>query len=203
MMCPVWWFYTIVLGGAFAQVARSLAGQAKEARLTPQHRVHAPTVLWEVFLLVLIVQVWVAVTYFRENLVEMSVLQLGAFLAVPVAIFLLATILNDGSRDKAKDGESDDGEPPEDVRRDQDFGRLRPLFFGVIVAMVIINLVHSLLRGDLAPGVDLTAQLLLLAGGVTGFFLRSRRADTVLAIAMVAVVVGYIALAYGTVSVDA
>jgi hypothetical protein len=199
MICRVWWFYTIVLGGAFAQVARSLAGQAKEARLKPAQRVHAATVLWEVFLLLLIVQVWVAVGYYRETLGSMTVLQLAAFLAVPVGIFLLATILNDNGA-KSDDAPSD-GDPESSDPQAAAFGRLRTLFFGVVIAMVAINMLHSWLRGDLVPGIDLAAQSAIVVGAVIGLFLRSRKADAVLAIVMIVVIAAYLGLAYGSVTV--
>lgn len=99
IILSVWWFYTIVLGMAFGQVARNLALQVKDARLHPQRQGHLPTILWEMFLLLLIVQVWVAVTYYRETLDILPVPEFAAFLVVPIGIFLLATILSDNEID--------------------------------------------------------------------------------------------------------
>lgn len=203
MISPVWWFYTIVLGMAFAQVAQSLAVQAKRARLDGVRRPHAPTILWEVFLLLLVVQVWVAVGYYRDTLERISVLELAAFLVVPLGIFLLATILGDNLAAGVLARESGDGdaESAEGIR-ERAFERLRPLFFGTLIAMIAINLVHAYSRGDLEPNIDLAVQLLLVAGAVIGLFLTSRRADTVLAAAMIVVLAAYIAIAYGTLSVN-
>jgi hypothetical protein len=206
----VWWLYTIVLGMAFGQVARNLASQAKRARLEPGARVHLATVLWEVFLLLLIVQVWIAVSYFQETVTALTVLELAGFLSVPVAIFVLTTILSENDKDilsesdKDTDGDEDaEGDSGKDDAVDpyeRAFCRLRPLFFGVLLAMIAINLLHGFLRGDPGSPLDLAAQALLAAGALTGFFLRSRRADAILAVAMVVLIAGYIAAGYGTVS---
>ncbi len=210
IILSVWWFYTIVLGMAFGQVSRNLAMQVKDARLHPERRGHLPTILWEIFLLLLIVQVWVAVTYYRETLDVLSVLELAAFLAVPIAIFLLATMLsdNDSDGDDGDEGDPDgdqdatgpDGAPADPQERA--FSRLRPIFFGVLITMIAVNIVHSWARGDLEMGIDLYAQILLILGAILGFFLSSRRADAILATAMIATVVAYIALAYDEVSVS-
>ncbi|MEX1210658.1 MAG: hypothetical protein WEA35_07295 [Candidatus Nanopelagicales bacterium] len=213
IILSVWWFYTIVLGMAFGQVSRNLAMQVKDARLHPERRGHLPTILWEIFLLLLIVQVWVAVTYYRETLDVLSVLELAAFLAVPLAIFLLATMLSDNDSDGDEGAEGAEGDPDGDQDstgpdgapadpQERAFSRLRPIFFGVLITMIAVNIVHSLARGDLEMGIDLYAQVLLILGAILGFFLSSRRADAILATAMIATVVAYIALAYDEVSVS-
>ena len=196
IIVSVWWFYTIVLGMAFGQVSRSRAMQIKHARLHSERRGHLPTILWEIFLLLLIVQVWVAITYYQETLDELSVLELAVFLAVPIAIFLLATMLSDNESDGDEGAE---GAPPDPQERA--FSRLRPVFFGVLILMIVVNIVHSWARGDLEVGIDLFAQVLLILGAVLGLFLSSRRADTILAAAMIATMVAYIALAYDEVRV--
>lgn len=215
IILSVWWFYTIVLGMAFGQVARNLALQVKDARLHPQRQGHLPTILWEIFLLLLIVQVWVAVTYYRETLDVLPVLEFAAFLVVPIGIFLLATTLSDNEIDGDEiDGdEIAEGDPdgaPESTGvvsapldpQERAFTRLRPVFFGVLIAMIAVNIVHSLARGDLEMDIDLYAQVVLILGAVLGLFLRSQRADGLLALAMIATVIAYIALAYSEVSVS-
>ena len=67
--------------------------------------------------------------------------------------------------------------------------------------MIVVNIVHSWARGDLEVGIDLFAQVLLILGAVLGLFLSSRRADTILAAAMIATMVAYLALAYDEVRV--
>lgn len=68
--------------------------------------------------------------------------------------------------------------------------------------MIAVNIVHSLARGDLEMDIDLYAQVVLILGAILGLFLRSRRADGLLALAMIATVIAYIALAYSEVSVS-
>ena len=56
--------------------------------------------------------------------------------------------------------------------------------------------------GELALDIDLLFQGLIILGAVIGLFLRSRRADAILALAMIAVVCAYIGVGYSTVAVD-
>lgn len=186
----MWWFYTVILGMSFGQVLQELAIAVREwARLA--RRPFLPGMLWQVFLLVLVVQVWLAVTYYRDTVTRISILELLAFLAVPAGILVMSFMLPEARFEAA-------GE----LSAAAAFGRVRPIFFGVLITMVAVNLLHGFLIGDQGLDLDLLFQSLIIAGASTGLMLRSNRADSVLAAAMIAVVLAYVGLAYSTVEVQ-
>lgn len=173
----MWWFYTVILGMAFGQVLQDLAVAMRDWRNQTQ-RPFATAMLWQIFLLALTVQVWLALTYYRDTVTKISILELAAFLAVPAGILLMSFLLPNS-----------------------DFGRMRPLFFGILLAMVAINLLHTLAIGELGFDLDLLFQCLIIAGGIIGLMLRNTRADIWLAAAMIAIVLTYIGVGYSTVEV--
>lgn len=111
------------------------------------------------------------------------------FLWVPMGILFLGVFLADttwlGSA------------PGSDEER---FSRLRNSFFTVLLLIPFVNFGHELYRGALGADADLIFPGLIAIGAIIGFFLRTERADTVLAAAMVAVITTYLLTSYGTVS---
>ena len=183
----MWWFYTVILGMSFGQILGELATSVRQwAR---SRRPFLPGMLWHVFLLVLVVQVWLAVTYYRTTFVKISVLELLAFLAVPAGILVMSYLLPAASEDR-------------DALPDRGFERVRPVFFGVLIAVVAINLLHDFLIGQQGLDADLLFQCLLVAGAVVGLTVRGPVPDTVLAVTMIAVLCTYIGLEYSTVLVS-
>ena len=182
----MWFFYTVILGMAFGRVLQELAIAMRDWRHGTR-RPFAPAMIWQVFLLALIVQVWLAV---REAVKtpDISVLGLLAFLAVPSGILVMSFLL-----------------PLSDLTMDDDpeaaFGRVRPLFFGVLIGMVAINLLHTFLIGQRGLDLDLLFQCLMVGGALAGLSLRRTRGDLILAIVMTVVVVVYIGIGYSTVPV--
>lgn len=192
MIGPVWWFYTVILGVAFGQVLIEIGVSIRNWRWRVEPPPYLPIVLWQVFLLALVIEVWLAVTYYRESERELSILGLMAFMAVPAGILIMGLVapVAPATRGLVSTTEAE-------------FQRSRPAFFGVLIAIILINLVHGVAMGDEALDADLVFQLLLLAGGVAGFFVRKKAGDTVLAVLMIACVCTYIAVSYSTVPVGA
>lgn len=188
----MWWFYTVILGMSFGQVLQELAIAIREwARSSPSgtdRRPFLPGMLWQVFLLVLVVQVWLAVTYYRETVTEVSILGLLAFLAVPAGILVMSFLLPEARWDR-------------DVSPEAAFARVRPIFFGVLIGLVAVNLLHNVLIGELGVDVDLLFQALIIAGAAAGLVVRSSTADIALAAGMTLLVLLYIGLGYSTVGV--
>ena len=182
----MWFFYTVILGMAFGRVLQELAVTVRDWRHGTR-RPFAPAVLWQAFLLASIVQVWLAVRY-AVHTEEISVLGLLAFLAVPSGILVMSFLLPQSDLDPQHDPEAA-------------FGRVRPVFFGVLIGTVAINLVHSFVIGQRGLDFDLLFQCLLAAGGLTGLLLRRTRADITLAAVMTLIVCVYIGLGYSTVEV--
>lgn len=182
----MWFFYTVILGVAFGRVLQELAIAMRDWRHGTR-RPFAPAMLWQIFLLALIIQVWLAVHHAVKSS-QISVLGLLAFLAVPAGILLMSFLLPQSDLDPQMDPEAA-------------FGRVRPLFFGVLITMVAINLVHTFAVGQRGLDVDLLFQCLMIAGAITGLLLRNIRTDTMLASAMIVMVVVYIGVGYSTVEV--
>jgi hypothetical protein len=177
---------------SFGQILHQLAVAVREWRIKPGQRPFVPVILWQIFLAVLNVQVWLAVTYYRENLQEVSILQVAAFLTVPAGILIMSYMLPGPMF-----GDEDELTP------EVDFARVRPVFFGVLIAMVMVNLLHGFAIGEQGLDVDLLFQALIVLGGVVGLMVRKQRADIVLAAAMIAVLCTYIGVAYSSVSLAA
>ncbi|MCW1958173.1 MAG: hypothetical protein KIH64_006430 [Mycobacterium sp.] len=186
----MWWFYTVILGMSFGQVLQELAIGVREwARADiSDRRPFLPAMLWQVFLLALVVQVWLAVTYYRDTVEVVSILELLAFLAVPAGILVMSFLLPESRWDSASSPAAT-------------FARVRPIFFGVLIAMVAVNLLHSFLIGHQGFDLDLVFQCLIIVGAVIGLVIRSSAADSLLAAAMTLVVLTYIGLGYSTVQV--
>jgi hypothetical protein len=162
----MWWFYTVILGMAFGRVLQELAVTMRDWRHGTRQP-FAPAMLWQAFLLVLIVQVWLAVKY-AVHTKEISVLGLLAFLTVPSGILVMSFLLPQSDPDPQHD--------PEVA-----FNRVRPMFFGVLIGILAINLLHTFLIGQRGLDLDLLFQCLLAAGGLFGLFLRRTRADIAMA----------------------
>lgn len=182
----MWFFYTVILGMAFGRVLQELAVAMRDWRHRTR-RPFAPVMLWQVFLLALTVEVWLAVRHAVTS-PEISVLGLLAFLAVPAGILVMSFLLPQSDLDPLLD--------PEVA-----FSQVRPVFFGVLIAMVAVNVAHTFAVGQRGLDLDLLFQGLLVIGAVTGLVLRSTRTDTLLASAMIVMVIVYIGLGYSTVEV--
>lgn len=189
----MWWFYTVILGMSFGQVLQELAIAGREwAQSTPEsaRRPFFPAMLWQVFLLLLVIQVWLAVTYYRDTVTRISILELMAFLVVPAGILIMSFLLPEARF-----------QPGPELSAANAFDRVRPIFFGVLIGIVAVNLLHNFLIGQQGLDLDLVFQAMLVAGAVSGLMLRNTVADSVLAAAMIVVVLTYIGLGYSTIEV--
>jgi hypothetical protein len=189
----MWWFYTVILGVSIGQVLSELAIAVREWSRNPARRPFVPAMLWRLFRLALIGEVWLAATYYRGTVTEISILELVAFLVVPAAILIMSYLLPESRHDPGPDG---------DLPAPAAFDRVRPVFFGVLIGMVAVNLLHGFLIGQQGWDTDLLFQCLLIAGAVAGLFVRNTAADIALAVAMIAVVAAYVGVGYSTVTVD-
>ena len=187
-MDALWWFYTIVLGAAFAQIAMGIAVQWK-IRAATAEPIFLPTMLWLGFLLILTIEVWIAVGSYQRSETSMSILSLLAFLWVPMGIMTLGVFLAEPTWNS--------GAPNSDEER---FARLRTPFFFVLASIPAVNLVHEISLGSAGIDADLAFPLILIVGAVIGFFIRGRRSDALLAGSMVAAISLYLFTSYGTVA---
>lgn len=191
-MVDLWFLYTIVLGAAFALVATAMARAVKMRCTQPGSRLFVTGLLWQGFLLLLVVQVWIAVAYYQTTVTQLSVLSLLAFLLVPVGIFVMGTLL-DGDQTV-----NDQQDSPREV-----FDRVRPVFFATLMAMVIGNIVHEWVLDprNMTVDSDLLFQLALVAGAVVGLVNRRRTLDPWIALALIVVLCAYILSDYAVIAV--
>ena len=189
----MWWFYTVILGIAFGQLIHQLTLAVREWCWEPQRRPFAPAMLWQIFLLVLVVEVWLAATYYRDTVTQISILELVAFLVVPGGILVMSFLLPPSEPVTERDGT---------LPRSVAFARVRPIFFGVLILLLAVNVLHDILIGEQSWDLDLLFQGLIMAGAVAGLFLRRTAADMALAVLMIALVITYIGIGYSTVVVD-
>ena len=183
----MWWFYTVILGIAFGRVLQELAIGLRDWR-NGTRRPFLPAMLWQVFLLALSIQVWLAVPEAVKS-DEISLLGLLAYLAVPSGILVMSFLLPHSDLDPHAD--------PEEA-----FGRVRPLFFGVLIGVVAINLLHTFLIGQRGMDFDLLFQVLMATGALVGLAVRRTVADSALAAVMILIVLSYTGLVYSTVRVE-
>lgn len=188
-MSNIWWLYTIVLGAAFALVAQSIAEDLKARRLIPGRRIFVTALIWQLFLLLLIVQVWVASAFYQRTVTEISVLSMFTFLCIPIGIFIMVIVLH-GNVSTTGEGQS------EQVV----FDRSRPIFFGALIAIPTINIIHEAILGNAGWDSDLAFQLLIIAGAVVGLLARNRKVDNGLGIVMIALILTYTLVGYSTVT---
>ncbi len=189
----MWWFYTVILGIAFGQLISQLTLTVRDWRWEPQRRPFVPAMLWQIFLLVFVVQVWLASTYYRETLTQTTILELVAFLVVPAGILVMSVLLPPSEPVVEND---------DTLSRSEAFARVRPVFFGVLIFLITVNVLHKILIGEQSWDLDLLFQGLIVAGGVAGLFLRRTAADVALAVLMIAIIITYIGMGYSTVVVD-
>ncbi|MGI9135917.1 MAG: hypothetical protein ACR2JS_02510 [Candidatus Nanopelagicales bacterium] len=190
-MDALWWFYTIVLGAAFAQIAMGMAVQWK-IRAATSEPIFLPALLWLGFLLILTIEIWIAVGFYQRTVTSMSILSLLAFLWIPMGILVLSVFLAEPTWSNSA--------PSSDEER---FARLRRPYFTVLVSIPIVNLVHEIALGSAGMDADLLFPVLLAAGAILGFFLRTRKTDAALAGVMLVIICVYLATSYGTVSIPA
>ncbi|MCU9931135.1 hypothetical protein OFL77_27775, partial [Escherichia coli] len=65
-----------------------------------------------------------------------------------------------------------------------------------------LSILRQMFLGELQLDGDLWFQIALIVAAGTGFFIRSRRGDTVLALVMLALIVVYLGVEYPNVSVE-
>ncbi|MGB0878506.1 MAG: hypothetical protein ACPGXI_15780 [Mycobacterium sp.] len=189
----MWWFYTVILGIAFGQLISQLTVTVRDWCWEPQRRPFVPAMLWQIFLLVLVIEVWLASTYYRETLTHTTILELVAYLIVPAGILVMSVLLPPSNPAVENDGT---------LSRSVAFARVRPIFFGVLIFFIAVNLLHDTLIGEQSWDLDLLFQGLIVAGGVVGLFLRKTAADIALAVLMIGFVITYIGMGYASVVVD-
>lgn len=183
-MTFAWFFFAVVSGAAFVSTLTSLTKALKNRYdLKP----YPAAIVWRFFLLVLILEIWVATAHVASS-DRTNIGQFAMFLVLPVGILVLEELV-DYTSDEELDAQSY-------------FNRQRVPFFTVLVALPILSILRQMFLGELQLDGDLWFQIALIVAAGTGFFIRSRRGDTVLALVMLALIVVYLGVEYPNVSVE-
>lgn len=175
-------FISLILG---LGVAHLLTGAATLIRSRREIRLWWPTPLWMATTFLIQVQTWWAMFTLR-GIQQWS---FGAFLIVlmqPVAIFMMAALI-------VPHGQATDLE--------QDYYREFRWFFSALLLALAASLAKNLvLTGSLPAPPNLAAHALFIAIAVAALSSKSARIQLILALAGLAVLSGYIALLFTTLS---
>ena len=177
----LWFFVGVLTGAALDSPIRYLATSLRERqRVTPDPTV----VVWQLFLIVLLIEFWVA--SISVSRADLGLAQFLLFLLLPFGAMVLSTL------------SSPTVDP--DVDQFEEFEAQRPVFFGVLALLPVVSLLREVVAGESIPlDADLVYRLLVLVGALIGLALRSRRATLLHAIAMLALMGAYLFDVYATV----
>jgi hypothetical protein len=177
----LWFFVGVLVGVALDSPIRFLATSLRERRrVAPDPTV----VVWQLFLVVLLIEFWVASISVSQG--DMDVAQFLLFLLLPFGAMVLSTL------------SSPTVDP--DVDQFEEFQAQRPAFLGVLALLPVISLLREVVAGESIPlDADLVYRVLVIAGALVGLAMRSRRSSLLHALAMLVLISAYLFDVYGTV----
>lgn len=192
-MNALWWLYAVLLGAAVANMVVSLTLQVK-AHLVSGVRVHAPTLLWGLFISILAMQVWIASVYAQESVQEISLLELVAFLWVPLSTLVMSVLLGEQWWESSTAGTA--------LTAHEQFPRVIRAVLLVLLVLIIVNLLHQALTESFALDLDRAFQGALAIVAAVGLLSRRLRESVVLPVIALGVLVAYLVTVFGTVGVS-
>lgn len=192
-MNALWWLYAVLLGAALANIVLSLTLQVK-GQLVGRLRIHVPTLLWGLFIAILAMQVWIASVYEQTSVQEVSLLQLTAFLWVPLSTLVMSVLLGEQWWESDASGEA--------LTAEEQFPRVIRAVLLVLFVMIGVNLAHQALSGSFTLDADRAFQALLALVAAVGLSNRRVRESIALPVVALAVLVAYLATVFGTVGVS-
>ncbi|MFA7266574.1 MAG: hypothetical protein WC054_09710 [Candidatus Nanopelagicales bacterium] len=197
------WFFVAFLSGWAMRVLIGNVADLIQSRT--YGRSYLAVALWNVFLMLLVIEMWVAAPFASDG--STSQIETGSFLLfilLPTAVTLMAYLLQpepgkyeidmEISVDGAAEADSPDLPAPSSPVRplEEAFNYNRSFFFGILLALPVVSVLRELVAGDFVlMSQDLGFRALIAVGAIAGFFVKSRRGNTILASLMVAVIVAY------------
>ena len=149
-------------------VSHLLSSAARIIQLRRRIRLHAPTVLWMIFLLLVQIQVW-WVSFERSTRSEWQFFLFLLYLLIPVGAFLLSYLI------------VPDLNEPAQIDLRASFQENRRWLFGLLIGIVVVSLVDEALEDARIPrDLDAVFRLCFLGGASLGFTLKSERAQLVM-----------------------
>jgi len=177
----LWFFVGVIVGIALEWPLRYIASSLRERRRV---RPDAAVFVWQLFLIALLIEFWVASTLVSNE--DMGLGQFLLFLLLPFGAMVLASL----------------SKPTVDpsVNQWEEFEAQRVPFFTILAVLPVISLLRELVAGESIPlDADLVYRLLVFLGAVIGLFIRDRRQTLIHASVMLVLMVVYMFDVYGSV----
>lgn len=201
MVSYLWFFVAFLSGWAMRVLIGNVAELIQNRALG---RTYLAVALWNIFLMLLVIEMWVASPFSTESSGQVETGSFLLFILLPTAATLMAYLLQPITGEYETDvevsleGEAEaDGDktvaPPQKTRTlEQTFNANRQFFFGILLALPVLSVIREVLTGDFVfMSADLGFRGLIALGAIAGFFVKGKRGNTVLAAVMIGVIVTY------------
>lgn len=177
------WFFVAVLSGE--AIKESVGGIGTMTRLRGIVKIYPHIMLWHIFLILLIFEIWVAAFQISQE-AAVHVGLFAMFAMLPLGVALAAYQLQPAKT------------PDEDSA--VNFNRTRVTFFIVLAALPALSIFRQLVVGHgITFDMDLTFRLIVMCGLLLGIWIKGLRRETIHASVMIAIVVIYLFALYSTV----
>lgn len=185
----MWFFVALVSGLAINRTMKSIATLTRARTVS---LAFPAAMLWNVFLILLVIEVWVAAPFATTQSTSIETGLFLMFLLLPIGATLMANLVKPELSGSPKSGQE---QMPNSLA--EQFNAVRMLFFGVLMALPLLSILRELISAGLpSPDADLWFRLLIAVGASIGLFLRKPLHDTVLAVAMIGLLIIYTLVVY-------
>ncbi len=183
-MSSVWIFVGLVSAMAVRLTVDNISQYIRNRSVVS----HAPAIaFWNVFLLLLLVEMWIATLNAIGNDESDNTYSALIFILLPIAVTLMAYLVQPPWKQEGPDA----ADPKEPGDLQQYFDRNRYYFFGILLSLPVLSVLREVVSGEMLVDLDLGFRLVVAVGAVVGLTLRRPRSDLVLAVAMIVVIVAY------------
>lgn len=190
-MRSIWWIFTILLGLSISRVVLSLASTVRLRLQRQLASLYPPAVLWNVFLFLFAIEVWLSAADINLRSGQLTILNLSALTLIPIGILALVELLSYSSDITEK---SDDTEII--ANQEIQFQRIRVVFFTVLAVVPVMNIAATIYVSNTIVSLDVLLPTLVIIGALIGIRLTSERYQVVLASIMIALMIAFIVLEY-------
>jgi hypothetical protein len=167
-------------------ISHILTSTARLFRHRGRYRPYAPTLIWMAILFLLLVQIW-WVAFYRRELAHWTFFGFLLYLLIPALATLPGYLL-------LPDG---DQEWRRDLDLEKEFSHNRTGFFGILGSVVAASLIEDAVRsGTLTLNLNAVMRLLFLALCFAGTSVRSKVAQTTVALVFLALFLAYIGFVF-------
>ena len=163
-------------------VTHLLSQFARLIHLRNRVRWSAPALIWAISLLILQVQIW-WVSFYRREIEHWTFFGFALYLLIPAVVSTLSYIVLP--------------ELHSDVDLDKEFYHNRRWFFALLGGVVVVSLAEDLVRTHMvAVDANTIFRAVFLIVAALGMVLNGRKAQLIVAIGFLSLLVGYIATVF-------